>query len=28
MIGAEVRKSMGVHPHAAAQPAIDEVALA
>ena len=26
MIGAEVRKSMGVHPHAAAQPTIDEVA--
>ena len=28
MIGAEVRKSMVVHPHAAAEPAIDEVALA
>jgi hypothetical protein len=26
MIGAEVRQSMVVHPHAAAQPTIDEVA--
>jgi hypothetical protein len=26
MMGAEVRESMGVHPHAAAQPTIDKVA--
>jgi hypothetical protein len=28
MVAAEVRESMGVHPHAAAQPAINKVALA